>query len=134
MSGASIARWSGGLVLALLCGGGTAADRDPSCKECGVVTSVREIQTERASAATITESLPPVGPVFGFTFGGDQPTRAFVGAVGDEQMRQRLTEISYEVIVRYNDGRYGVVETRYGADLRIGDPVKVIQNQIQLDI
>ena len=49
------------------------------------------------------------------------------------EMRDRLTEISYEVMVRYNDGRYGVVETRYGADLRVGDRVKVIQNKIELD-
>ena len=111
-----------------------AAQGDPSCRECGVITSIRELQQERASASTVTERLPPVGPVFGFTFGGDAPVKGFVGAVGDQEMRNRLTEISYEVIVRYNDGRYGLVETRYGADLRIGDPVKVIRNQIELDI
>jgi len=49
-------------------------------------------------------------------------------------MRDRLTEISYEVIVRYNDGRLGVLETRYGADLRVGDRIKVILNKIELDI
>ena len=48
-------------------------------------------------------------------------------------MRDRLTEISYEVTVRYNYGRYGVLETRYGADLRVGDCVKVIRNKIELD-
>jgi hypothetical protein len=104
-----------------------------SCRECGVITSIRERQQERAAASTITEGLPPVGPVFGFTFGGDAPVKGFVGAVGNKEMRDRLTEISYEVIVRYNDGRYGVLETRYGADLRVGDRVKVIQNKIELD-
>lgn len=108
--------------------------RDPSCRECGVITSVRELQQERASASTVTQRLPPVGPVFGFTFGGDAPVKGFVGAVGNQEMRDRLTEISYEVTVRYNDGRYGLVDTRYGADLRVGDRVKVDRNNIELDL
>ncbi len=85
--------------------------------------------------APLTEDLPPVGPVFGFTFGGDAPTRHFfVGAVGSQEMRDSLLEISYEVTVRFNDGRYGVVETRDGVDLRVGDPVKVINNKIELNV
>ena len=114
--------------------GPAATRRDPSCRECGVITSVRELQQERASASTDTQRMPPVGPVFGFTFGGDAPVKGFVGAVGNQEMRDQLTEISYEVTVRYNDGRYGLVETRYGADLRVGDPVKVQHNKIELDL
>jgi hypothetical protein len=103
------------------------------CRECGVITSIRERQQERADTRTITQGLPPVGPMFGFTFGGDAPVKGFVGAVGNREMRDRLSEISYEVTVRYNDGRYGVLETRDGADLRVGDRVKVIDNKIDLD-
>jgi hypothetical protein len=129
--------------LAVACALGTAgylfaqqtpAPRDPSCRQCGVVTSVREVQQERAAASTVTQRLPPVGPVFGFTFGGDAPVKGFVGAVGNQEMRDRLTEISYEVGVRYNDGRNAFVDTRYGADLRVGDPVKVNGNKIDLDL
>lgn len=131
--------------LALACALGTAGylaaqqdpaptGRDPSCRQCGVVTSVREVQQERAAASTVTQRLPPVGPVFGFTFGGDAPVKGFVGAVGNQEMRDRLTEISYEVGVRYNDGRNAFVDTRYGADLRVGDPVKVDGNKIDLDL
>jgi hypothetical protein len=125
-----------GCVLVAMLGGADApaANLDPSCKECGVITSIRELQTERAAASTVTERMPPVGPVFGFTFGGDAPVKPFVGAVGNQEMRSRLTEISYEIIVRYNDGRFGVVDTRYGADLRVGDRVKVVRNEIQLDV
>lgn len=111
----------------------SAGGKEGSCSQCGVITSIRELQQERAAAGTITEQLPPVGPVFGFTFGGDAPVKGFVGAVGTREMRERLTEISYEVIVRYNDGRYGVLDTRDGADLRVGDRVKVIRNKIELD-
>jgi hypothetical protein len=105
------------------------------CRECGVVTGIRELQHERESARTLTERLPPVGPVFSFSFGGDAPkNNVFVGAVGNQEMRDRLMEISYEVTVRFNDGRYGMVETRDGADLRVGDPVKVINNKIELNV
>ncbi len=112
-----------------------AAAGSSECRECGVVTGIREVQRERESARTLNERLPPVGPVFSFSFGGDAPkNNVFVGAVGNQEMRDRLIEISYEVTVRFSDGRYGLVETRDGADLRVGDPVKVINNKIELNV
>jgi hypothetical protein len=132
------------LACALLAAGRLCAQQEPGdgvgagaaqCLECGVVTGIRELQHERESARTITGRLPPVGPVFGFTFGGDAPkNNFFVGAVGSKEMRDRLVEISYEVTVRFNDGREAVVETRDGVDLRVGDPVKVINNKIELNV
>jgi len=131
------------LACALLATGRLCAQQEPGsvgagavqCRECGVVTGIRELQHERESARTITGRLPPVGPVFGFTFGGDAPkNNFFVGAVGSKEMRDRLVEISYEVTVRFNDGREAVVETRDGVDLRVGDPVKVINNKIELNV
>ncbi|HKQ23599.1 MAG TPA: hypothetical protein VJT81_04050 [Burkholderiales bacterium] len=111
---------------------GTAASQ---CRECGVISSIRELQREREAARTLTEGLPPVGPMFSFSFGGEAPAKhVFVGAVGNREMRDSLVEISYEVTVRFNDGRYGVVETRNGADLRVGDPVKVVNNKIELNV
>ena len=104
------------------------------CRECGVVDSIRELQREREAARTYAERLPPVGPVFNFSFGGDAPSKTFVGAVGNQEMRDSLVEISYEVAVRFNDGRYRVLETRDGADLRVGDPVKVVNNKIELNV
>lgn len=105
------------------------------CRECGVVTSIRELQREREAARTVTERLPPVGPVFSFSFGGDAPDKhVFVGAVGDREMRDSLIEISYEVTVRFDDGRYRVLETRDGVDLRVGDAVKVVNNKIELNV
>lgn len=115
--------------------GGGAGAGAAQCRECGVVTGIRELQREREAARTITGRLPPVGPVFGFTFGGDAPkNNFFVGAVGSQEMRDRLVEISYEVTVRFNDGREAVVETRNGVDLRVGDPIKVVHNKIELNI
>jgi len=116
-------------------GSDAAGTGKSQCRECGVIAGIRELQREREAARTLAERLPPVGPVFSFSFGGDAPAKHFfVGAVGDQEMRDSLVEISYEVTVRFNDGRYRVVETRDGVDLRIGDPVKVINNKIELNV
>ena len=116
-------------------GSNSAGTATTQCRECGVISSIRELQREREAARTLTEGLPPVGPMFSFSFGGEAPAKhVFVGAVGNREMRDSLVEISYEVTVRFNDGRYGVVETRTGADLRVGDPVKVVNNKIELNV
>lgn len=116
-------------------GANSAGTAKSQCLECGVIAAIRELQREREAARTLTEGLPPVGPVFSFSFGGDAPSKHFfVGAVGNKEMRDSLVEISYEVTVRFNDGRYRVVETRDGVDLRVGDPVKVVSNKIELNL
>ena len=129
------------LAYALGAMGSLCAQQKPDsgaaqCGECGMISGIRELQRERESARTLSERLPPVGPVFSFSFGGgDTPSNdIFVGAVGNKEMRDRLVEISYEVTVRFNDGRYRVMETRDGADLRVGDPVKVVNNKIELNV
>ena len=116
-------------------GPGASGTGKSQCRECGVVAGIRELQREREAARTLAERLPPVGPVFSFSFGGDaQGKHFFVGAVGNQEMRDSLVEISYEVTVRFNDGRYRVLETRDGVDLRVGDPVKVVNNKIELNV
>ena len=40
--------------------GGAAGTGTSQCRECGVVTGIRELQHERESARTLTERLPPV--------------------------------------------------------------------------
>jgi len=115
------------------------------CRECGVVRSIRSIERERAAGREISPymtseqyldtrrySEPRVGPVFGMTFGAGQETRAFVGAAGSSTMRQRILEIVYEVTVRFDDGRFGLVELTDAAGYRVGDRVRVMDNQLEL--
>jgi outer membrane lipoprotein SlyB len=47
-------------------------------------------------------------------------------------MRQRILEIVYEVTVRFDDGRYGLVEMSDASGFRVGDRVRVVDNQLQL--
>lgn len=114
-----------------------------TCRDCGVVRSIREIRTERkASRDTYVSSpeylqarpfdqQPLVGPVISFSWGGGTQTQPRVGAVGSPEMQQRFIEISYEITVRFDDGRYGIIEQADPADLRVGDRVRVVKGLVQ---
>jgi len=114
------------------------------CIDCGVVRSIRTIETERRTQREIPSymtssqyldtrrySQPYVGPVVGVTFGPGQSTQSFVGAAGSPSMRQRMLEISYEVTVRYDDGRFGLIEQSDVDRLRVGDRVRVVSNRVE---
>ena len=114
-----------------------------TCGDCGVVRSIREVRTERAAPtqnvyASSPQYLqsrpfdpPVVGPAFSLSWGAGQQPQTSVGAVGSPQMQQRLTEISYEIIVRFDDGRFGLFEQDDPADLRIGDKVMVVNKRVE---
>jgi hypothetical protein len=117
-----------------------------TCRDCGVVRNIRSVEREKSAGRNISPymtsdqylstrgySEPVVGPVFGMTFGPGQETRTFVGAAGSSTMRDRMLEITYEVTVRYDDGRYGLIELSDASGFRVGDRVRVVDNhQLQL--
>jgi len=114
-----------------------------TCNACGVVRSIREIRTERRMSRpdiyvtspqyldTRPNEPPRIGPVISFSWGRDDKTQTRVGAVGSPQMQQRFTEITYEVIVRFDDGRFGSIEQEDASDLRVGDRVRVVDKRVE---
>lgn len=132
--------------------GDTAPARAPvaagikgECTSCGVVRSIRAVERERKTSRELPAymtsdqylntrrySEPRVGPVIGMTFGPGHETRTFVGAAGNETMRQRILEIGYEISVRYDDGRFGLFEQDDPGALRVGDRVRVVDNRVEL--
>ena len=116
-----------------------------SCRECGVLRSMREIRTERKESSRpdtyISSSQylqsrpfdqqPLVGPAFTLSWGAKGKTEARVGAVGSPEMQQRLIDISYEITVRFDDGRYGLIEQADPGDLRPGDRVRVVNGRVE---
>jgi len=114
------------------------------CRDCGVVRSIREIRTERKSLPPDTyvsspqylqtrpfDQQPLVGPAISFSWGGGAQTQTRVGAVGSPEMQQRFIELSYEITVRFDDGRYGLIEQADADELRVGDRVKVVKGLVQ---
>ncbi len=114
-----------------------------TCRDCGVVRSIREIRTERKrpsntyinspeyQQARPFDQQPLVGPAISFSWGGGSQTQARVGAVGSPEMQQRFIEISYEITVRFDDGRYGLIEQPDADNLLVGDRVKVVKGLVQ---
>ena len=124
-----------------------AKARAPSagCADCAVIRAIRTVERERSAQREMPSymtssqyldtrrySQPYVGPVVGMTFGPGQSTKSFVGAAGSSTMRQRLLEITYEITLRFDDGRYGVIEQSDLGVLREGDRVRVVDNHVEL--
>jgi hypothetical protein len=114
-----------------------------NCRDCGVIRSIREIRTERQLSrpdiyvtspqylATRQDEPPRIGPVLSFSWGSrNEPTTTRIGAVGSPQMQQRFIDLSYEITVRFNDGRYALIEQDDVGNLRIGDRVQVADRRV----
>lgn len=115
-----------------------------TCRDCGVVRTIREVRTERKASRPDTyvgsqqylqsrpfDQQPLVGPAISFSWGGGSQTQPRIGAVGSPEMQQRLIEISYEITVRFDDGRFGLIEQEDPDDLRVGDRVKVVKGRVE---
>ena len=115
-----------------------------TCRDCGVVRSIREIRTERKAPRQDTyvssqqylqsrpfDQQPLVGPAISFSWGGNTETQPRVGAVGSPEMQQRFVEITYEMTVRFDDGRYGLIEQADPGDLRVGDRVRLVKGRLE---
>ena len=113
------------------------------CRDCGVLRAIREIRTERELRrpdmyvtspqylATRQDEPPRIGPVVSFSWGGrDEQTQTRVGAIGSPQMPQRFVDISYECLVKFDDGRSALIEQDDVANLRIGDRVQVVEKTV----
>jgi len=115
-----------------------APDPGP-CDDCGVIRSISEINRRRDTAQPVTTlsnstaGTRVVGAVIVVPFGGSSAaTTPFVGGVGTPEMQQRFGEISYQVVVRMDDGTTRVLERRDGGRYSIGDRVRLAEGQLEL--
>ena len=112
------------------------------CTDCGVLRSIREIRTERQlkrpdiyvtspQYLNTREEPPRIGPVISFSWGNrSDQTQTQIGAVGSPQMQQRFIDISYELTVKFDDGRYALIEQDDVGSLGIGDRVRVVDKRV----
>lgn len=109
-----------------------------SCAECGVVQSVREIETKGEGSGIGAAGGAVVGGVLGNQVGhGDgRKVATVVGAVGgavvghEIEKRVKSTK-SYEITVRFEDGSSRVITEPDATAWRAGDKVKVVNGVIQ---
>lgn len=104
----------------------------------GIVESVRESVTQKDASGLGMVAGGLIGGGLGSLVGaGNGKTVAtIVGAVGGgyvgNQVEKNQTQVSYDVIVRYDDGSYGSIRQGSPTGLRVGDRVVVTSNSIQL--
>jgi outer membrane lipoprotein SlyB len=108
------------------------------CAECGVVQSVREVDTKGEGSGVGVVGGAVAGGVLGHQVGnGDGQTIATVigavgGAVAGNEIEKRVkSKKSYEVTVRFDDGSSRVITEANAPSWRSGDKVKVVNGVIQ---
>ncbi|RPJ46392.1 MAG: hypothetical protein EHM16_09630 [Betaproteobacteria bacterium] len=113
-----------------------------TCATCGVITAIRETQSQRPVAVPQGFQNAPLssGPTTDFRVGAvvalpmseSANDRAFVGGVGTPEMRARFSESNYEITVRLDNGAYSVVQRRDGGRFRVGDRVRMRGIELEL--
>ena len=111
------------------------------CDNCGVIRSIREVRASRP--VTVPKPFQSdqfsqgpgtsmyVGAVVALPM-GERSDKSFVGGVGTPEMRERFTETTYEITIRFDSGAYTAVQRRDGASFQVGDRVRVRGSQLSL--
>lgn len=97
-----------------------------SCPTCGVVRSVKRVEKE-TPARTAQES--PAGIVASVPLGGG-PVAA--GSATDVRRELQPPAVSYEIVVRLDDGRFQLVRQDDSHGLREGDKVRIDAGKVVL--
>ena len=98
-----------------------------TCAECGEVRSVRRLQREQRPPANTPES--PSGLVASIPLDGSKP---IVGSSTRADRRREPPLVTYEVIVRMDDGRVRIIiQDDEPVDVKMGDRVQIEENKIR---
>lgn len=115
--------------------GSTATSR---CAECGVVASVRDVETKGAGSGLGAVGGAVLGGVLGNQVGGGrgQDVATVVGAIGGglagNEVEKRVKSTKSRVVtVRFDDGSTRDISTAADSAWRAGDKVKVIDGAIR---
>ena len=113
-------------------GAGVPAPRDSimvnkSCDDCGVVRSIRKVETkqpfdsaDRSATSGLVASIPLDG------------SRAQVGSSTELRNEMKPPGVTWEIVVRLDDGRFRVVLQDDPGPLRADDKVKIVEGKVQL--
>lgn len=104
-----------------------------SCAQCGVIYDIKTITTEAPHAAEREpdQAQAPVGPFVKIPLTSNPNAQAEFGAYGSKEWRKQHEQTTYQVIVRFDDGRYTMIETDDASGLHLGQRVRVQQKRIE---
>ena len=97
-----------------------------SCPTCGVVRSVKRIEKETPAR---TEQESPAGIVASVPLGGGHVS---AGSATDVRRELQPPAVSFEIVVRLDDGRFQLVRQDDTHGLREGDKVKIEAGKVIL--
>ena len=98
-----------------------------SCPECGVVRSVK--RKESTSPITADERKSTAGFVASVPLGGGKPT---VGSSSDVRSELKPPVVTFEIVVRLDNGNFQVVTQADADNLREGDKVRIDRGKVVL--
>lgn len=98
------------------------------CPDCGVIRSIKRVESG-AKAAQVEERKGPSGFVASIPLDGSKPK---VGSSTELSREKQPVTVSYEVVVRLEDGRLRVVLQDDVGAMREGDKVKVEAGRVVL--
>jgi hypothetical protein len=96
------------------------------CPDCGVIRSIKRVESGE-KAAQQAERAGPSGLVASIPFDGGKPK---VGSSTELSREKQPVTVSFEVVVRLEDGRLRVVLQDDVGAMREGDKVKVEQGRV----
>ena len=96
-----------------------------SCAECGVVRSVK--RKESTSPITAEERKSTAGFVASVPLGGGKPT---VGSSSDVRSELKPPVVTFEIVVRLDNGNFQVVTQADADNLREGDKVRIDRGKV----
>ncbi len=120
--------------------GGVAVTR-VVCRECGVVENIREVEKKGESSGIAGAAVGGVvggllGHQIGKGRGKDVATVAGVvgGAVAGNQIEKRMASSKgYETSVRFDDGRLEVLSHEAAPSWRVGNRVRLVGGNLQVE-
>lgn len=110
------------------------------CDECGVVETVREVETKGQGSGLGAVGGGVVGGLLGHQVGGGrgQDVMTVVGVVGgamagNEVEKRSKSTRSYAITIRMDDGSIRTINEANAPQWRAGDKVKVVNGAIQFN-
>ena len=101
--------------------------RKKECADCGEVRSIRRVEREQRPSANAPES--PSGLVASIPLDGSKP---IVGSSTRADRRREPPLVTYEVIVRLDDGRIRILtQDEEPEGIQMGDRVRIEDNKVR---